>query len=622
MKHRFKFLLYPILILALSILSGCRDKSTLDNIDPPPKPSAILETKQPLGDSNTLFYIPNETVESGLMQTLAPFCNDFLLCSTDDTGYHLKQISSETGEELMATSFPDIVMPNIQILGNKIALTDWSDGKILILDENLQELERYQVPSEYNSMYVSTDAEKVYVFFPENGIQVTTLATGETTELLQDTINLYISDAFEPIVTFSYTDLESQFDMYGAIDLATGELIDFPFEGSFFNLCLAKDTWFATQSGTLDTHFVGDHDSLKTFQLGNEIGHFTMIPDTGHLLMTSYNEIGFAKMAVYDVNGHFISECVNTLEGTVVQGRPFWSEVDGGYYFIMIDPSGSDMLMFWDLNADCSGNDLPFQDFQEEVLPEGAVSQELYARARELSETYGVNIRIAEQIYDEYADYKMEKCLDESLIAYALDEVETALSAYPEGFFEQLLYGSVREVNLHLAGTLTNLMIPEGDVNGFTSFAGFAFIETGSSLIVLDILSDVEQNLHHEIFHLIDDKLSFDTQLRPESNYSEENWMKLNPEGFEYAENLFHLPDSFYNSTYDEWFTGSYARTYAKEDRATIMEYAAVGFRDMFIHAPYRQAKLEYLSECIRDAFDTTGWPEVTVWEDTLNKSR
>ena len=29
--------------------------------------------------------------------------------------------------------------------------------------------------------------------------------------------------------------------------------------------------------------------------------------------------------------------------------------------------------------------------------------------------------------------------------------------------------------------------------------------------------------------------------------------------------------------------------------------------------------KLEYLCRCIRDCFDTTGWPETTVWEQVLN---
>jgi len=623
MKQYLKYISCLTLLLFITLLSACSGKINPDTTDPEtPKPSAILKLKQPLGNSSNLFYIPNETVESGLMQTLLYFENDFLLCNSNQDGFYMKRISADTGEELASNTFPDVVMANIQVFGDTIALTDWFDGKVLILDENLQELNRYKVPCEYNSIYISPDAAKAYSFLPEDGLQITTLATGETEICLENTVNLYVSDIFKTTVTFSYTDLNSQIDMYGAIDLETGEFLEFPFEGSFFNLCVANNTWFATQVGTLDSHFVGNHDFLKTFKLGNETGHFTMNPDTGHLLMTSYNEMGFDKLTIYDTNGMFLSECKNTLEGTVVQGRPFWSEVDGGYYFIMIDPAGKDMLMFWDINTDCSGENLPFQDYKEEVLPEGAVSKELYARARELSETYGIKIRIAEQIFDEYTEYKVETCVDEKMISNALDEVEKVLQAYPEGFFKQLLYGSIRTVELHLAGTIEMNDIPDDPGNGFTSFAGFASPNDGYSLIVLDIYSSVDSNLHHELFHLIDSKLTFDAQLRPESNYSEENWMKLNPQGFEYANQLYNLPDSFYTGEFDEWFTGSYGRTNSKEDRATIMEYAGIGEHNMFILAPYRQAKLEYLINCMRDAFDTTGWPEVTIWEDTLNRSR
>ena len=142
-------------------------------------------------------------------------------------------------------------------------------------------------------------------------------------------------------------------------------------------------------------------------------------------------------------------------------------------------------------------------------------------------------------------------------------------------------------------------------------------------MVVLDVNEgDALRNyLHHELFHLLDNKLEFDSMLREGAIYSEDAWMKLNPEGFEYADSTFVLPDELYNEEYDLWFIDMYSRTFAREDRARIMEYAMLGDFNMFISAPYRQAKLEYLNQCIRDAFDTTGWPEVTVWEETLENS-
>ena len=40
-------------------------------------------------------------------------------------------------------------------------------------------------------------------------------------------------------------------------------------------------------------------------------------------------------------------------------------------------------------------------------------------------------------------------------------------------------------------------------------------------------------------------------------------------------------------------------------------------------HYPFTEGsplrdKLAYYAACIRDSFDTTGWPEVTLWEEPL----
>ncbi len=627
MKRHFKYISLLIFILLLSLSTACSNQSNPEpedsdvSVSEPSKRSGILDSKTAFGDSNNLFYISNEAVESGLMQSIVSYNGNFLLHTADNSDYHLKLISANTGEILASNSFTDIVLPNIQVCGDKLAITDWFDGKILLLDDNLQITNQYKVNCDFNSMYVTPDATKVYVFHPSEGIQITTFETNKVDVLLEETTNLYTSDEFKTHVTFSYIDLKSKYEMYGALNLATGEIIDLPFKGSFFNLCYAKDYWYATLVGTLDSHYVGNNDSLKTLKLGNASGHITISPETGYLLLTQYGESGFLKMAAYKTDGTFVSECRNSLEGTVVQEKPFWSETDGGYYFIMVDSSGNDMLMFWDVNAECSGENLPLQELEPEVLSENAVSKELYERAKELSSTYGIKIRIAEQLWNEYVDYNVETCLDEYTITNALDSVENVFSVYPEGFFKQLTYGSIHEVELHLSGHLTNRNMPDGDFNGFSSFSGFAFTEGSKSAVVLDITSATEQLLHHELFHLIDDKLIFDAQIRPDSKYSEEEWMKLNPPGFEYAGDLFNLPDSIYDDEYGLWFADIYSRTYAREDRAVIMEHAGIGMHDMFISAPYRQAKLEYLIECIRDAFDTSGWPETTVWEDTLDRS-
>ena len=57
--------------------------------------------------------------------------------------------------------------------------------------------------------------------------------------------------------------------------------------------------------------------------------------------------------------------------------------------------------------------------------------------------------------------------------------------------------------------------------------------------------------------------------------------------------------------------------TYPTEDRATLFA-AAMAKVPLLEESPGMQAKLDYYARCIRDCFDTEGWPEVTAWEQPL----
>ena len=56
---------------------------------------------------------------------------------------------------------------------------------------------------------------------------------------------------------------------------------------------------------------------------------------------------------------------------------------------------------------------------------------------------------------------------------------------------------------------------------------------------------------------------------------------------------------------------------------ARVLEYAMSGLGWIFdggTQAPLRE-KLAYYAACIRDGFDTTGWPAVTAWEEPLQNT-
>jgi hypothetical protein len=66
------------------------------------------------------------------------------------------------------------------------------------------------------------------------------------------------------------------------------------------------------------------------------------------------------------------------------------------------------------------------------------------------------------------------------------------------------------------------------------------------------------------------------------------------------------------------YFITDYALTYPTEDRARLMESAMSNFTWDFEPGSGTRRKLQYYADCIRDCFDTTGWPATTLWEQVL----
>ena len=91
--------------------------------------------------------------------------------------------------------------------------------------------------------------------------------------------------------------------------------------------------------------------------------------------------------------------------------------------------------------------------------------------------------------------------------------------------------------------------------------------------------------------------------------------MSLQPEGFQYAMSYVDALESLTDLNY---FVSDYSTTYPTEDRADLMEAAMSDDSWAFEAGSGCRAKMQFYADCIRDCFDTTGWPEITAWEQLL----
>jgi len=592
-----------------------------------PEKSAVLESREPLDETGVLWYIPNARMEQGLMQNLYLVEDGLLLTGSVATesgaGLSVSILSLETGEVLKETILTGMEMPDVQLCGDTIAVTDWLGSGIVLMNGDLEITDQMNVDKDTGAAYFSPDLKTLYCFASEEGILKQDLSSGNEVFVLEDAAGLYAGERCGDTVSFSYTDRVSQRSRRGILDLVTGDVILLPFDGAFNGVEYSDGIWLAGLMDDNNAWYLGREERPMEFVTGGEgYSSVSMLDEPSRLLITNYGETGQSALKLYDTDGSFISSCVMPEVIAQVNGDPVWSQRDGGYYISVIENSGKDMLLFWDLSAPISGESLQLAPaYSEETLSGTALPQELYDRAAALSDTYGVTVLIGDLCRTEVNEFDLSHELDAGYVSAGLDTLEAVLAAYPDGFMEQLVYGSFHEVEINLVGALKKTDM-EGGGTGFTSFVGVTSELEGKNVIAVNIAQpgSVAQTMHHEIMHVIDHKLIFDASMRAEAVYSEEGWLALNPEGFAYAEDYHNLPADIWSDGYDRWFVEIYSRTYSKEDRATIMEFAMVNADWVFSASPGRLAKLSYLSECIRDAFDTTGWPAQTVWEKTLTR--
>lgn len=593
---------------------------------PPPveEKSSILDSAVML-DGGSLYQIPNALIESSLQVDIARFGDNILAWSAvsgqQGSELLLSLISTESGEVLYQRSIAGLGQACVQVCGKIVAVSDWSDGSVLFLGNNLETLSEYALGTQWHAFYISASADTAYIFESDIGLLEVKLGSGEKSYILSDVNGLYSSSANGESISFSCIDESTGLSVCGVLDLSNGSVKMLPFEGSFNSPEYFNGLWLAGAFGKNGKYRLGNENYAHEFLLDS--GSFAeLLSEQGRILVKSYGSSGGIGLCLYACDGSYISTCSIESAAGGLDCAPVWFEELGGYFLTITEADGSDRLLFWDISVPTAGENLTLSSVASEGANMGnSVSSALYERANEISRKYGIAVRIAELCGSEFAEYSIEKEYSEHNISAALDAVERVLSQFPEGFFEGFNYGVYRSTELHLAGALHKAEVESGEGVNFTSFVGFMTQQDSRHIIVLDIrrAADlIERSMFHELSHIIDKRLEFDANMG-KGSYSGERWAKLNPGGFSYYESYTALPESVLSDGFDAWFIDIYSRTFPGEDRARIFEYASMGDNWAFVAAPGRLAKLEYYCLCIREAFDGESWNTLPPWEETFN---
>ena len=608
-------------LCACLLLLGCGDISSQPNQTTPPEteiiteiptetsPLPLLEQGIVLDESGNLRYIPNVTIEGLISPEMHLFGNGLLVSAYSENMLSLNHISLEDGALITSTSLTAGHGAKLCFGSGEIGLCDRESGSVLILDEDFQLLRSYDLSLEGDEWYLNSELDTLYVFYSDRGLLALNLESGEELWLVDDGFRVTPRGDGSGYVIFEYTDRDDQKTYTRCLNLSVATLETLPVDGGVSDCIRQGETWLIQKHESEDHILVQGEDS---YSFTWEESDVRMLSPKRHLLVSDPSG---RNLTLYEADGAFLSRCaLPQNDSHAVVGQDFvWSGYWQGYFFTDYIGSSS-RLMFWDVNAPCEGEDLQMSDPEAIQQVQPVLERQLYERAEELSQRFGLDIRIAEQCSLDYSHYDTYALPDPGFIRSSLDILEDCLAQYPDGFFHQLLYGPIESIRIELVGGLT------AKEDNITHPSAHAFVSNRGSYYIVVFDGYMLQNsiVFHEFSHIIDDRLEWDSMIREDALYSEETWLSLQPEGFYFAFSYVDVPEELNAYMDSGYFIRDYALTYPTEDRAVLIASAMENNIWDFEPGSGSRRKLQYYADCIRDCFNTDGWPEVTRWEQVL----
>lgn len=597
-----------LLLLLTVLLVGCGNEPAETTVTEPTL-SWVEANGQPWDDEGAVTEI-QLTIPGGLQYTsVAEFDGDLLLWSAD---FHLEDqvvmemclLDLDSGAVIAQNeiSFPQYMM--VQAMGDRLYLCHSEVKEIYVLDKSLEIVETLKADFEIGSWYMGGNG-MLYVYDWYGGFFACDLSTGTQNPVVEGDPYIDYVGVEDGFAEFQFYNAETGAPMYGVLDLSTGDVSILDEAGDFFSTHHTGNHWLY---GTYDDYYSWyiKEDGKEPLKIQCDNGNLRLI-DGDRILYVS-DEVD--EMHLYDIQGNSIAKCrISWMEYHYSYTDLIWNEQFGGYFVLLSGYAGDQRLLFWDISRSEPGENMIFEPIPAPSEAEAFLKQ----RALELGKKYGVIIYVGNDCKTQFDEFSATRISNYEQVNRALDVLDEALSKYPEGFFRQLRYGDIHNIQIHL---ITDLMA-DGSGRYGDGYVAFAQNMWDYYLIVVDIEDADCQTYYHEFSHVIDSFLAWDADMRDNALFSEDGWNYYNPAWFRGYSYDYSVEHELVN---DDYFVDGYSTISPTEDRARVMEYAMADY-GFYTFEDNRgiQMKLEYYCRCIRDAFDTTGWPEELPWEQYLD---
>ncbi len=518
---------------------------------------------------------------------------------------HALQMDLYTGLLTEAATLPSPDCTATLLENGNICITDPVAGTAKVYTPDGKEYLSYTYPQSGGMHLIATGSGALYCYrWDTPALTRVDLSTGATADYtVPGGIAGYIAGNCGDIICYSVWDGDTR--VIYTLDKA-GEF-------TRLNHIQSNHYWgggiFYTDSAPYQLH--SPLDSQTYLQLPDSLGiSWVISSDANHYLVECPLSDSQSEYRVIDCRG-------DTLSAPLQFPANRWMECtfqQGAYiYFVTRDDNGTAYLCRWDSGAQAQSVDIQRLRYDQKMAQIDAVAQRIRDR-------FGVYVYYKPDVIHYVAsDYSTVAVTDYDLLRDQILLVEQALSAYPDGFFDDLCYGDYDRLELYLCGKFTPL-----DEYGIDSAEALANTRGSALVIGFDIYlmnNEYTRVLAHELMHNMErriDQIDF---------MALEEWISLTPGGHDAYYYSYHHDNgeemndgtnTFYFEFYpeDAYFIDPYSKSFPTEDRARIFEKLMESGGDpIFTESPVLMAKARTLCHIIREFFPSVAAIDRASWE-------
>ncbi len=591
------------LLLAL-LLSGCA-ASPAENTTSPTVPTAAEEPGLYDPDSalelQTGGAVKAYPLDENTYSSITCVDGGLLLHSRDDT-----RLTLVTGVNLVPAVQKDFSFHAQHIQSGPQGIACWYPQAdcIIFLSPALQETGRLLLPDDLIGTPWLTSGWDALYYCTAAGLRCLDLESGISRPVIaQDSQQQTVTGIFcsDTVVRCVLTQEDGSL-LTRMICCQTGQIL---WEGSsLLEFTAAQDNWFARiDRGSIQELLFSCEEDIRSLWLSQTLSGIFPIPEQNAVLAYLQTDQG-TQVYYYNLSTGLCTASVMLEDITAL--RDVCTDENGESLWLLASSqqTSTDLLCRWTPGSESSDKTVYTQPYYTRAQPDTQGMQALQAQVKVLEQTHGVELLLGDAALAAAEGVTVQT---EYLIpAYELylPRIMHLLNTFPDGFFNAVAQNSASGV-VHIA-LVRSFQADAGSLPVYFSR------QDGELYLMLALDDSLEEHFYHGVCHFMETRLL-------SSSAALYGWGTLNPPGFaydnDYRQNL-NRDNTQYLQGEDRAFTDVFAMSYAREDRAQVLQYACTPGNEAMFSAPILQSKLAMLCSSIREVFQLDG--SSYLWEQYL----